>query len=221
MLFTNIPTELILEIINKLEYFDILELFKTCIIFRDVINSNTINIFKKFTNKRINKLNFQEYSKLYLKNIIKKKEALIILIYIHKWLTRETHDSIMERVIINRSMTEATIKCLKLLCETKEKEIDIKTMKNYERINNNNIVYVKKINNLYYISHIHLKKLIEKFISEDILNSINTNRIIIEGFSFNEKYNFDNPNIYIYNKDYTNISKYFTKVNKHDLGILM
>ena len=28
MFFTNIPTELVLEIINKLEYFDILNLFK-------------------------------------------------------------------------------------------------------------------------------------------------------------------------------------------------
>lgn len=212
MFFTNIPNELILEIINKLEYFDILILFKTCKRFRDIINSNTSTIFYNLTYKKISNLNFEDYSKLYLKHIIEKKKALTVLKYIYRWLTTELFDSIMERSIINRSMTEATIKYLKVLCGTKEKEINTKCMIENENKEN-------KIKPEYYISHRHLKTLIEEFLNEYYLDSININRIFICGFSYNEKFNFEKPHIYIYNKDFTSKHKYLVKVNTNDLRL--
>lgn len=212
MFFTNIPNELVLEIIYKLEYFDILILFKTCKRFRNLINSNTSTIFSKLNYKKISNLNFDEYSKLYLEYIIEKKKALIIIKYIHKWLTTELFDSIMERSIIHRSMTHAALKYLKVLCETKEEDINCRSM-----IKNEN--KEKKINPKYYISHNHLKNLIEEFIDEYYFDNININRIFISGFSCYEKFNFEKPNIYIYNKDFTSKHKYLIKVNTNDLRL--
>ena len=212
MFFADLPNELVIEIINKLEYFDILNLFRTCKRFRYIINNNTVSIFHKLNFKKMSNLNFEEYSKLYLENAMEKKKALILIKYIYKWLTSELFDSIMERSIIHRSMTEATIKYSKLLCETKEEDINSRSM-----IKNEN--KEKKIKPMYYVSHRHLKSIIEEFINEDLLNSININRIIVDDFTCYEKFNSENPNIYIFNKDFITKNKYKIKIDKYDLRL--
>ena len=60
------------------------------------------------------------------------------------------------------------------------------------------------------------KYTIEKYVSEDLLNSMNISRIIVDGFRVFEKFDYEHPQIYIYNKEFTCKHKYELKITKYD-----
>ena len=67
-----------------------------------------------------------------------------------------------------------------------------------------------------YANHRQLKKIIDEYVSEDLLNYINISRIIVSGFKIYEIFDLDFPKIYIYNKDFTYYSKYKIKITECD-----
>ena len=226
MFLNELPTEMVLKIIYKLNYIDVLQLYLVSNKFKNIIEEYLYSIYLHFeknsrelcwypsyqTTDWHEAFNFKIFSNIYVDSIKKKKEALIIIRYIHKWVVNELIDSPMDRSAVPNSMAKATYIFLSCLCPntvSKNKEISSRDLS----------VFTESIIRGPLHSHRFIKDIIEKYIPEDLLNSINISRITVDGFRIFEKFNFENPQIYIYNKDFTCKHKYEIKITKYDTKI--
>ena len=213
----NIPPELVLEIFKNLNYVDVLRMYMVSKHFKYIIDENIYNIYLSFekNNAELCELklsgpdyktifNYDMFSKIYINTIKKKKQALIILIYIHKWLVSELIDSPMDRSGIPTQMVRAVQTFIRQLFPNK---IELR-----------NKVVIQWYSSMGF-SHRTLKNEIEKYVSDDLMNSINISRITIDGFRIYELFYLQNPKIFIYNKNFTQKSPYEIKVNKYDTRI--
>ena len=212
----ELPIEIILHTIEKLDYINILNIYRVSKFFKKIIEENSYNIYLSLRNKSCELLrfngvifNFRKFSNIYSDIIKKKKTALIIISYIHKWINNELIDSPMDRSMVPNSMGQAIHEFLtKLFPEKKHNILD-------------RMDYLFAIRNtdqrvICYANHRELKKIIEEYVSEDLLNYINISRIIVSGFKIYETFDLKFPKIYIYNKDFTYYSKYKIKINEYD-----
>lgn len=193
----DLPVEMILKIIYSLNHIDIINLYKVSINLKNIVDKNVPNIYNSIYNEQID-INFKIFSKIYFDNIKMKKQSLIVILYIHKWLETELLDGPMDRSIIPDSMKKATSIYLVNLYPKKKNEIFdslLSTSNGWHR---------------------GLKKCIQEYVSLDLLNSINISRIVIDGFRYFEIFNYDNPEIMIYNKNFTQKEKYKIKININD-----
>ena len=212
----ELPIEIILHTIEKLDYIDILNLYRVSKVFKKIIEENSYGIYLLLRNKSFGLLgfnreifNFRKFSSIYSDTIKKKKTALIIISYIYKWINNELIDSPMDRSCVPQSMGQAIHEFLtKLFPEKKHNILD--RMDYLFAIRNTD----KKV--ICYANHRELKKIIEEYVSEDLLNYINMSRIIVSGFKIYETFDFKFPKINIYNKDFTYYSKYKIKINECD-----
>lgn len=212
----ELPIEIILHTIEKLDYINILNIYRVSKFFKKIIEENSYNIYLSLRNKSCELLrfngvifNFRKFSNIYSDIIKKKKTALIIISYIHKWINNELIDSPMDRSMVPNSMGQAIHEFLtKLFPEKKHNILD-------------RMDYLFAIRNtdqrvICYANNRELKKIIEEYVSEDLLNYINISRIIVSGFKIYETFDLKFPKIYIYNKDFTYYSKYKIKINEYD-----
>ena len=212
----ELPIEIILHTIEKLDYIDILNLYRVSKFFKKIIEENSYGIYLLLRNKSCGLLvfnreifNFRKFSKIYCDTIKKKKTALIIISYIHKWINNELIDSPMDRSFVPQSMGQAIHEFLIKLFP--EKKYNIQDRMDYLFAIRNTDQRV-----ICYANHRELKKIIEEYVSEDLLNYINMSRIIVSGFKIYETFDFKFPKINIYNKDFTYYSKYKIKINECD-----
>ena len=196
----DLPVEMILKIIYSLNHIDIINLYKVSINLKNIVDKNVPNIYNSIYNEQID-INFKIFSKIYFDNIKMKKQSLIVILYIHKWLETELLDGPMERSILPESMKKATNIFLTNIFPEKKNEI-FDTMLN-------------SFNGW----HRGLKKCIEKYISSDLLDNINMSRIVVDGFRLCDIFDYDNPKIMIYNKNFTLKEKYKIKINNYDTKI--
>ena len=103
----DLPVEMILKIIYSLNHIDIINLYKVSINLKNIVDKNVPNIYNSIYNEQID-INFKIFSKIYFDNIKMKKQSLIVILYIHKWLETELLDGPMDRSIIPDSMKKAT-----------------------------------------------------------------------------------------------------------------
>lgn len=215
MIITKLPDEMLLNIIYKLNYIDVLSLYLVNKKLKCFIDKHLYNIYLSFEKNSYelclysfkhnvdlqHVFNFKTFSNIYLDALKRKKQSLIIIRYIHKWIVNELLNSAMDRSMVPLSMMKATTVYLLRLYPELEKNILVDDIQLRFRSTS---------------SHRYIKKLIETYVSEDLLNSINISRIIVEGFKLFEKFNFENPKISIYNKSFTSKSDYKIKINKYD-----
>jgi len=226
MLITDLPNEMILMIVYKLNYIDVLNLYGVSKQFKHLIDKYLFRIYCSFEKKSIelcwrpwddnykywNKpFNYTIFSKIYTDAIKKKKQALIVIKYIYKWIVNELIDSPMDRSAVPTSMAQAIYLFLTQLCPNKKNDID----KEFK--------YIGRFRQQHgwepwWLRHYRfVKQKIEKYVSEDQLNYMNVSRLTVDGFQIYEKFNFDNPDIYLYNKNFTKKHKYEIKINKYDI----
>jgi len=215
MLITDLPNEMILMIVYKLNYIDVLNLYVVSKPFKYLIDKHLYSIYRSLEKKSLelcwipsyqttdwnSAFNYSIFSKIYTDAITKKKQALIVIKYIHKWIVNELIDSPMDRSALPQSMSQATHLYLSQLCPNKNNNID----KDF----NHGITRVP-------CGYQFLKKHIEKYVLEDQLNYMNISRLTVDGFKIYERFNFENPDIYLYNKKFTKKHKYEIKINKYD-----
>lgn len=208
----DLPIEMILKIIYKLNYIDVLQLYMVSKDFKNIIDKYLYSIYSLLEKNSCELcwhpdyqtanweevFNYTIFSNIYVDLIKKKKQALIILKCIHKWLENELIDGPMDRSMIPDSMKKAISIYLYQLFPSKRNEI-------YD--------YILSSNNG---SHRCFKKIIEKYVSEDLLISINISRIVVDGFSIFETFDFEKPKIMIYNVKFTQKDKYEVTINKYD-----
>lgn len=170
----DLPIEIILKIIYKLNYIDVLQLYMVSKDFKNIIDKYLYSIYSLLDKNSCELcwypdyqtanweevFNYTIFSNIYVDLIKKKKQALIILKYIHKWLENELIDGPMNRSIIPDLMKKATSIYLVNLYPKKKYEIFdslLSTSNGWHR---------------------GLKKCIEEYIYLDLLNSINISRIV-------------------------------------------
>lgn len=218
--FTNLPIELTLKIISFVNYIDVLQLSRVSKNFKHIIEENSMCIYKQlrhfskeiddyFRIDQCKESNYSIFSIFYTNEIKRRKQALIILRYIHKWLTTELIDSPMDRSIINKYMIVSVRSCLLKLFKRQKASIDENLLYQPNRAN------ALSIDNFILMGHRSLKTIIEKYVLEELLYSININRIVVDGFTMFETYNVDCPKLYIYNKGFT--CKKIYKIKLHYL----
>lgn len=213
MLITSLPNELILIIISMLNYIDILHLHSTSKLFNILINKNIYSIYRDLeknsrelcwipsyhhTKMWAKSFNYNIFLNIYKDSVKRKKRALIVIKYIYKWITNELIYPPMDRSAIPNSMSHAAHLYLSQM---------------YPNINE----YIDKEFTKFQYSYNFLKFVIEKYVSEDFLNFMDINRIHIKGFKIYERFNYNNPEIYVYNKNFTSEEKYIIKINKYDI----
>jgi len=195
-----------------LKYIDIIHLHNTCILLKNLIDKNIYSIYRSLeknscelfwipphiTSNWKNIFNYSIFSKVYTDVITKKKQAFIVIKYIHKWIDNELIDGPIDRSAIPNSMPHATHLYLSQL---------------YPNINE----YIDKEFTKFQYSYNFLKCVIEKYVSEDLLNFMDINRIHVKGFKIYERFNYENTDIYIYNNNFTSEEKYIIKINKYDI----
>ena len=221
MLITEFPNEMIIKIIYKLNYLSVLNLYVVSNKFKIIIDEYIYSIYQSFEKNNSELLNvvsdwnkafnYTIFSKIYSDTIKRKKQALIIIRYIYKWVADELAAFPDFQESVPTDMVEAThIFLLQLFPNS---DIPSKCIGSCVEQQ-----YIFKSKRYWPISYRTIKNIIEKFVSEVLLNymNININRIHIEGFEVFETFYFNNPQIYMYNKDFNNMSRYKIKINKYD-----
>lgn len=218
---TELPEELILDVIRKLDCIDIINLYTICRVFKNTIDVNIFKLYKGFIDNGLLVDNFEYTSEAYWHKyftyyrfldayktmILKKKESLIVLKYIYRRLSLEMSGDLFygERVnySVSFSMHSATNYYLKILFPQKEKLIN----------------YSWEKTPIHKITQGFLKNKIEEFIDKNTLDFYDVKMIFIDGFNPFERFNYDFPDIYVYNSDYTNKQRLRLKIKKEDINL--
>ena len=131
MEFHELPIEIILHTIEKLDYIDILNLYRVSKFFKKIIEEDIYSIYLSLRNKSselraFNReiFNFRKFSSIYSDTIKKKKTALIIISYIHKWINNELFDSPIDRSGVPQLMGQAIYEYLIKLFPEKKYNIE-------------------------------------------------------------------------------------------------
>jgi hypothetical protein len=213
MIITDLPVEMILPIIYKTKYIDVIRLYMVCKRFKNIIDNNSYDIYLSFeknsceiywypcyqTSDWYEAFNYHIFLKIYIDSIRNKKQSLIILKRIHKLLVRELTCPVVSVSEIPKTMRQAIHCYLMQLCPNKIKNINKESQDILQSTNRT-----------------FLKETIEKYVPNDLLNSINITGIKIPGLINYTPFNFTYPKIYLCDKEKKTKTKYLVKINDDD-----
>lgn len=207
MIITDLPVEMILPIIYKTNYIDVIQLYMVCTRFKSIIECNAYDIYLSFeknsselywypcyqTSDWYEAFNYQIFLNIYIDSIKNKKKSLIMLKYIYAYIVGDSDVDYIREALLGE-----TIHCyLMQLYPNKIKAIN----KESEAILHEDSPF--------------LKKTIEKYVPHDLLNSIDITGIKIPGLR-KYPFNFEHPKIYIYDNKTKSTIKYLIKLNNND-----
>ena len=201
----DLPNEILIKIILILKYIDLENIYYSCKAINKLIDANIDIIYNSLYNRdkllyysdyetklyRSN-LDMRALQKLYKNIIIKKKTAVYCLKCIYRWLLCELFDAPMDRFQIHPDMIECVKLSLYYIFFSKKEIIQLQML---------------MINNY---SYRQLINIIVKYVNPTLFNNYNI-KIQLHGFKINEKYDFDNPQLYLFNNDYNYKVKYTIK----------
>ena len=180
-----------------------------CKRFKKIIDNNSYDIYLSFeknsceiywypcyqTSDWYEAFDYNIFSNIYIDSIRNKKQSLIMLKYIYTYIVED-----LKAYYISETLLGKTIHCyLMQLYPNKIKDIN----KESEAILNED--------------HPFLKKIIEKYVPNDLLNSIDITGIKIPALNVDHKpFNFEHPKIYLYDKKTKSTIKYLVKINDDD-----
>ena len=214
MIITDLPVEMILPIIYKTNYIDVIQLYMVCKRFKSIIECNAYDIYLSFeknsfelywypcyqTSNWYEAFNYKIFLNIYINSIRNKKQSLIVLKRIHKILVKQLTCPIVSTSFISNAIKLAILFHLLLLCSNKRKDI-----------NKNSRDIIESTDRIF------LKETIEKYVPHDMLNYINVKGIRIPGI---DDYNPLAPDkcqyIYLWDKKKKTKTKYLVKLNNND-----
>ena len=217
MIITDLPVEMILPIIYKTNYIDVIQLYMVCKRFKNIIECNAYDIYLSFeknshelcwypcyqTSDWYEEFNYQIFLNIYIDSIKNKKESLIALTRIHKILVKELTCPIVSASFIPNTIKQVILCCLLQLCPNKRKGINKESRDIIESSNRT-----------------FLKETIEKYVPHDMLNYINVKGIRIPGIDdYNPYESNERPYIYLWDKKKKTKTKYLVKLNNNDSKI--
>ena len=214
MIITDLPVEMILPIIYKTKYIDVIRLYMVCKRFKKIIDNNSYDIYLSFeknsceiywypcyqTSDWYEAFNYKIFLNIYINSIKNKKESLIALTRIHKILAKQLTCPIVSASLLPNTMKKAILCYLLQLCPNKRKDI-----------NKNSRDIIESTDRIF------LKETIEKYVPHDMLNYINVKGIRIPGIDDYNPYKSDeHPYIYLWDKEKKTKTKYLVKINDDD-----